>query len=184
MKNYSENTDEIMVSIFCLCYNHEKYLVKCLEGFVNQKTQFKFEVLVHDDASTDNSAKIIREFELKYPSIIKPIYQLDNQYSKGVSIGLKWQMSRAKGRYIAFCDGDDYWCDHNKLQKQFNIMEGNNNCHLCLHRVELIKESGEKLNRCCPKKKFKRTTWSTDEFFEIYLGDREHFQTSSYFIRR
>ena len=84
--NDEKMNDIIMVSISCLVYNHEKYLRQCLDGFVNQKTTFKFEVLIHDDASTDGSANIIREYEKNYPEIIKPIYQKENQYSKGVNI--------------------------------------------------------------------------------------------------
>ena len=77
---------EPLVSICCLCYNHEPYIRECLEGFMMQKTNFAFEVLIHDDASTDKSAEIIREYEAKYPDIIKPIYQTENQYSKGVGV--------------------------------------------------------------------------------------------------
>ena len=74
---------EIAVSISCLVYNHENYLRRCLDGFLSQKTNFAFEILIHDDASTDSSADIIREYEAKYPDIVKPIYQTENQYSKG-----------------------------------------------------------------------------------------------------
>ena len=77
--NDEKMNDIIMVSISCLVYNHEKYLRQCLDGFVNQKTTFKFEVLIHDDASTDGSANIIREYEKNYPEIIKPIYKKENQ---------------------------------------------------------------------------------------------------------
>lgn len=92
--------DEIMVSVICTAYNHEKYIRQCLDGFVMQKTNFKYEVIVHDDASTDNTAEIIREYEKKYPEIIKPIYQKENQYSKGVSIG-KIIYPLCQGKYLA-----------------------------------------------------------------------------------
>lgn len=97
-----------LVSICTLVYNHEPYLRECFEGFVMQKTNFAFEVLVHDDASTDNSAAIIREYTAKYPNIFKPIYQTENQYSKGVKVSATYQYPRAKGKYIAICEGDDY----------------------------------------------------------------------------
>lgn len=74
--------NEVMVSIICNTYNHEDYIADALESFVVQKTDFRFEVLVHDDASTDNTANIIREYERKYPDLIKPVYQTENQYSK------------------------------------------------------------------------------------------------------
>ena len=88
-----------------------------------QKTNFRFEVLIHDDASTDNTANIIREYEARYPDIIKPIYQKENQYSKGVKIGQTYLYPNAKGKYIAECEGDDYWTDPLKLQKQVEILE-------------------------------------------------------------
>ena len=93
------NEDEIMVSVFSLCYNHENYIRDCLDGFVMQETNFKFEVLVHDDASTDNSAKIIKEYEEKYPDIIKLIYQTENQYSKGTGIIQNILLPMAKKYY-------------------------------------------------------------------------------------
>ena len=91
----------IKVSISCTVYNHEKYLKKALDGFVNQKTSFDYEVIIHDDASTDSSAKIIREYEQKYPNLIKPIYQKENQYSKGVNIIDEFIVPKIQGEYIA-----------------------------------------------------------------------------------
>lgn len=114
---------DIKVSICCLAFNHEPFIRQCLDGFVSQKTSFAFEVLIHDDASTDKTAEIIREFEQKYPEIIKPIYQTENQYSKGVSVTRKYNLSRAKGEYIAICEGDDYWIDPVKLQKQVDFLD-------------------------------------------------------------
>lgn len=114
-----------LVSICCLAYNHEPYIRECLEGFIMQKADFDFEVLIHDDASTDNTAYIIREYEEKYPDIIKPIYQKENQYSKKIGISKTFQYPRAKGKYIALCEGDDYWIDLYKLQKQVDFLENN-----------------------------------------------------------
>lgn len=123
---------EIRVSVICNVYNHEKYLRDALEGFVMQRTVFPFEVLVHDDASTDHSADIIREYEEKYPQIIKPVYQTLNQYSRGGGITRRFQLPRAKGKYIAMCEGDDYWTDPLKLQKQYNFMEAHPEYSLCV----------------------------------------------------
>jgi len=136
--------DNIMVSILCLAYNHEKFIRKALEGFVMQKTNFKFEVLIHDDASTDKTADIIREFEAKYPDIIKPIYQTENQFSKKTGIMKTFQYPRAKGKYIAFCEGDDSWIDEYKLQKQIDFMEVNENCVMTCHNsIKVNHETGE-----------------------------------------
>ena len=87
-------SNEVEVSIVCNTYNHGKYIRDALNGFVMQKTDFKYEVLVHDDASTDNTAEIIREFEKEYPDIIKPIYQKENQYHKVFSILCEFQCKR------------------------------------------------------------------------------------------
>ena len=125
--------DEIMVSIICTAFNHEPYIRDCLEGFVNQKTDFKFEVLIHDDASTDKTADIIREYETKYPDIIKPIYQTQNQYSQGVLFLREYVYPKIKGKYIALCEGDDYWCDDNKLQKQVDFLESHPAYSACVH---------------------------------------------------
>lgn len=123
--------ENISVSIICNTYNHEKYVKDALDGFVMQKTNFPFEILIHDDASTDNTANIIREYEKKYPDIIKPIYQTENQYSKGKGLVGKIQYARAKGKYIAFCEGDDYWTDPYKLQKQYDALEKHPEIDIC-----------------------------------------------------
>lgn len=127
--------NDIEVSVLCLVYNHAKYLRKCLDGFVMQKTNFKFEVLIHDDASTDGSQDIIREYEEKYPDIIKPIYQKENQYSKHIPISKTYQYPRVKGKYVAYCEGDDCWIDSNKLQKQYDFLENNPDYSACVHRA-------------------------------------------------
>src|SRR5690625_2515156 len=90
-----------------------------------QKTTFPVELIIHDDASTDSTTDIIRDYESKYPHIIKPIYQEENQYSKGIKIGVKYIHPQIKGKYYAICEGDDYWIDPLKLQKQVDILEGN-----------------------------------------------------------
>lgn len=119
------NENKPLVSIKCTVYNHEPYLRQCLDGFVMQKTNFSFEAIVHDDASTDGSAAIIREYAEKYPDIIKPIYETENQYSKkDGSLGRIMNAAvHPKAKYIALCEGDDYWIDPLKLQKQVDILE-------------------------------------------------------------
>jgi len=131
------------VSIHCLAYNHAPFIRRCLDGFIMQKTNFPIEVLIHDDASTDGTTDIIREYESKYPEIIKPIYQTENQYSKGVRISLTYNYPRVKGRYLALCEGDDYWTDEYKLQKQVDFLEANEDFSICFHPVELYDETEE-----------------------------------------
>ena len=120
------------VSICCITYNHAKYIRDALDGFLMQKTTFPIEIIIHDDASTDGTADIIREYEAKYPDIIKPIYQTENQYSKGVKIFLSI-VPLAKGKYIAVCEGDDFWTDPKKLQIQYDFMESHPDYSLCMH---------------------------------------------------
>ena len=134
-------TEDIKVSICSLAYNHEKYIRQTLEGFVGQKTDFRFEVLVHDDASTDGTADIIREYAEKYPEIIKPVYQIENQYSKDVEITTTFLFPRARGKYIAFCECDDYWCDPYKLQKQVVFLENNPEYSGSVHNVLIVDQN-------------------------------------------
>ena len=126
-----------LVSITCLTYNHAPYLRQCLDGFVMQKTSFPIEILIYDDASEDGTQDIIREYERKYPDLIKPIYQTENQYSKGVKVEFVYNYPRAKGKYIAFCEGDDYWTDPNKLQKQIDFLERHQEHVMCSHQYKL-----------------------------------------------
>lgn len=123
---------EPFVSIICNTYNHEKYIRDALDGFIMQKTDFPFEILVHDDASTDKTADIIREYEAKYPDLISAIYQTENQYSKDERISMIYQYPRVKGKYIAICEGDDFWTDPLKLQKQINALEEHPEVDMCV----------------------------------------------------
>lgn len=129
------DNSSIMVTIRCLCYNHERYIRKCLEGFVMQKTNFRFEAIVHDDASTDKSADIIREYAIRYPDIIKPIYEQENLYSKNDGSLRRVMDSCTRGKYIAICEGDDYWIDPLKLQKQVDFLESHNDYSMCFHNA-------------------------------------------------
>lgn len=175
--------DEILVSVFCIAHNHEKYIRRCLDGFVSQEAPFRYEVLVHDDASTDRTAEIIREYERKYPDIIKPIYQKENQYSKGVKIAKTFLVPKAKGTYVAFCEGDDYWCDKTKLAKQAAIMEQNPSCNLCVHRVDMITEDGKIIGHTMPDFDTQTGIIDSDTFIEIELKCHR-YHTSSFFIRK
>lgn len=120
-----EEAKPLMVSIWCATYNHEPYIRQCLDGFVMQKTNFRFEAIVHDDASTDGTASVIREYADNYPEIIIPIYEIENQHSKNDGTIDRIMRESCKGKYIAFCEGDDYWIDPLKLQKQVCFLENN-----------------------------------------------------------
>lgn len=134
-----ENMDEqpLMVTIRCTAYNHESYIRQCLEGFVMQKANFRFEAIVHDDASTDGTAAIIQEYAEKYPDIIKPIFETENQYSKRALTRIMDEHTH--GKYVAICEGDDYWIDPLKLQKQVDILEAYMDCSLCFHATKCVR---------------------------------------------
>lgn len=176
--------DEIMVSVCCLVYNHKKYLRKCLDGFVMQKTNFKFEVLIHDDSSTDGSADIIREYEKQYPHIFKPIYQKENQFSKGIDISWVYQYPRAKGKYIALCEGDDFWTDPNKLQEQFNLLENDESITMGVHGVRYASENGEPTGRTLPNPIGEDKIITPNALIHGMMLEKFYpFHTSSYFFR-
>ena len=140
------NEKDIKVSICCLTYNHGEYIEACLKAFLKQKTTFPFEVLIHDDASTDRTAKIIEEYEKRFPSIIKPIYQKENKFSKeGGGMNIRYNFPRANGKYIALCEGDDYWTDPLKLQKQVDFLEGNEDFVLCFHDADVLEEKNKSI---------------------------------------
>lgn len=135
-----------LVSICCITYNHEEYVEDALKGFLMQETDFPFEILIHDDASLDKTANIIRGYSKRYPKIIKPIIQNENQYSKGRSVSLDFNLLRAKGKYIAICEGDDYWTDPIKLTKQVSFLEKNSEFAATYHNVDVIDENGILIN--------------------------------------
>lgn len=172
------DNNDIKVSVCCLVYNHEKYLRKCLDGFVMQKTNFAFEVLINDDKSTDSSAEIIKEYYEKYPDVFVPVFQTENQYSKGVKVIDDILIPMAKGKYIALCEGDDYWCDENKLQLQYNYMENDEECVMCLHNTVFHYLDGSHKDRLF-------NNWKINHILtekETFIGSNVH--TSSYFIRK
>lgn len=170
--------NEIMVSILCTVYNHEQFLRKCLDGFVNQRTDFKYEIVIHDDNSTDDSGSIIKEYEQRYPDLFIAIYSDENRYSKGIRIVQDILFPITHGKYIALCEGDDYWISEDKLQLQYDYMEAHPECSLCVHNTIWHDLSGARKNR--PFNKWKEVHRLSDA--EVFFG--WYFHTSSYFIRR
>lgn len=136
---WKKDHDEPLVSICCITYNHELYIEDAIRGFLEQETEFPYEILIHDDASTDNTAKIIKYYESRYPKIIKAIYQTENQYSKGLRPSL-FNYERAKGKYIALCEGDDYWTCKKKIRDQIQILEDNPSIKMSFHSAFLVNE--------------------------------------------
>lgn len=133
--------EKVMASINCVTFNHVNYIRKALDSFLMQKTNFAFEILVHDDASTDGTGEIIREYAEKYPDQVRPLIQTENQYSQGIdNISGAFNFPRARGKYIFMCDGDDYFLSPDKLQRQVDYMEAHPDCALCIHsaRIDLV----------------------------------------------
>lgn len=134
-----------LVSVGIITYNHEKFIRQCLEGVMMQKTNFEFEVIIGEDCSTDNTRNIVKEFEEKYPGIIKPIYH--NTNVGGARNAYEFCYPELKGKYIAICEGDDYWTDPEKLQKQVDFLEHNPGYVMCYHRINRVNEDGEIIHR-------------------------------------
>ncbi len=171
--------EEILVSVICQTYNHENYIEDALKGFVSQKTDFKYEVLINDDASTDSTPNIIKHYEEKYPDIIKPVYQKENCYSKGIRITDDILFPLAKGKYIAYCEGDDWWCDENKLQKQVDFLENHSEYSACTHSSYIFNQ--------LDKSKVVYHPEETDcdiSVADIFEWGNKRFQTSSVLCRR
>lgn len=118
------------VSVCCICFNQEEYIESTIESFLNQKTNFTYEIIIHDDNSSDSTPSIIENYHKKFPDIIKPIYEKENQYSKGRNI-LQIAFSYCCGKYIALCEGDDFWIDSYKLQKQYDYFRSHSDCTYC-----------------------------------------------------
>ena len=132
--------NEIMISILCMTFNHENYIKDTIDSFLEQKTNFKYEVIIHDDASTDGTASIVKSYELKYPNIVHGIYEEENQYNQIVKLGYSLIQEKCLGKYVAICEGDDYWIDSHKLQIQVDYLESHPECVLTIHdAIKIIK---------------------------------------------
>ena len=180
-------TGDPLVSIRCLVYNHEPYLRQCLDGFVMQQTTFPFEAIVHDDASTDGSAAIIREYAEKYPDIIKPIYETENQYGKGIISKKMDADMHPNSKFIAHCEGDDFWTDPLKLQKQVDALVAHPDCTITFCKVRTVTKDGSPLDWTIPSKESEIPVGvlTLDDYMnEEYYNFRWTFHTSTFFYRR
>ncbi len=171
--------EDILVTIRCTTYNHGPYLRQCLDGFVHQITNFRFEAFVHDDASTDDSAEIIREYALAYPDIIKPYFESENLYQKrdGRFVDITYDKQFLSAKYIALCEGDDYWTDFHKLQKQVDYMEAHPDCAMCFGNAIEHWEDGAK-----PDKLFSQL--ESRDYSGVELSDKWIVPTASILFRQ
>ncbi len=139
LRNKIFSDEEIKISICCITYNHEKFIEKCIEGFLEQECNFRVEIIIYDDASTDQTSKIVKQFAEKYPSIIQPIFSEKNQFSLGVNPYYAYVFPKARGKYIAICDGDDFWSDKRKLSIQYEELDRDPNLVITYGRTRAIK---------------------------------------------
>jgi glycosyltransferase involved in cell wall biosynthesis len=176
ISHWNINIDTPVVSVCCITYNHESFIEDALLGFLKQETEFPFEILVHDDASTDRTAEIILHYAKEYPRIIKPIFQLENQYSKLPIIAPRFLYPSAKGEFIAICEGDDYWVNPQKLKMQVAEFKKDERVTLVHTDVgQLVSYSShfdricwginKRFNRKVPQDNFRRKSWET---FGVY----------------
>lgn len=154
------------LTVLTTTYNQEKYIADALDGFVNQETSFPFEVIVSDDCSTDSTAKIINDYAKKYPKIIKPIF---NKTNKGPMLNFVETLDKISSEYVAFCDGDDYWCDNNKLQEQVDYLDSHPDYSVCFHQTKIFFENKEKPDEVFPLKNFPKTTEFSDLLKQNYI---------------
>lgn len=128
------SNNNIKISVLCITFNHKDYISKCLNSMLMQKTDFPFEILVHDDASTDGTSQIVRKYAEEFPDIIKPYIEVSNRYSQGKS-PIFPLFSKIKGKYVAYCEGDDSWTDINKLQQQADFLDSHSDYAACCHQT-------------------------------------------------
>lgn len=130
-----------LVSVCCLTYNQENTIAQTIEGVLSQKTDFDIELIIHDDASTDKTTEIVRKYAGEYPDRIRPIFQKENQYHK-CNLAKEYVNPLVRGKYVAICEGDDYWTSPDKLQKQIDYMEANPDCTMTFHAIEQLDSDG------------------------------------------
>lgn len=171
-----------VVSIICLTYNQEKFVRDCLDGFMAQKTDFPFEILIYDDASTDSTPDIIREYAEKHPDVFKPTFYTTNNYSQGLGfVGLYTGIKEARGKYVAYCEGDDYWTDPFKLQKQVAFLDANHRFAICAHETSIKYNSGSYgLFRDLHKDSFVPLNKRTYTFDDALAGNLFHISSLMY----
>lgn len=171
---------EYMVCVHCMTFNQEKYIRKCLDGFVMQKTSFPFVVVVVDDDSMDKTPAIISEYAMRYPSIIHPVLLEENHYSIRKSKAPYFEPYDKKAKYVAFCEGDDYWTDSNKLQRQVDVLEKYPNCKACFHKVSKVDERGNDLNATFPSMSIKQGYIKPTKFIKMLRDDFTFHLTSQF----
>ncbi len=144
ISNWKDNSIIPLVSICCTTYNHEKYIEDAIIGFLIQKTSFPFEIIINDDNSTDMTKNILLKYKNLYPNIIRLNIQKENLYSQNIRV-MGQLCKMARGKYIALCEGDDFWSDKNKLSIQTKVMIENPKTNLSFHPANLISSNNSSI---------------------------------------
>ena len=169
---------DLLVSICCTTYNHKRYISQAIEGFLMQRTSFSIEIIIHDDASTDGTTEIVKAYADQYPHRIIPIFQKENQWSQGKRPSPNYVLPKARGKYIALCEGDDYWTDPLKLQRQIDFLEANIDYSLCFHNAKVIYEDTRTKSHDFTKLK------KNDFYIEDIISNNWFIPTQSIVFRR
>jgi glycosyltransferase involved in cell wall biosynthesis len=165
---------EIMVSVCCITYNHEQYIAGALDSFLMQQTNFEFEILVGEDCSQDGTKSVIQGYMDRYPGRIRLMHHEPNIGAIRNQVDV---ITKAKGKYIALCDGDDFWTDQRKLQKQVDFLEANPEYVICCHHSKVINEHDETVYL-----KENRVSMEFD-YQDVLLGKREETRICSLMFR-
>lgn len=188
MKVYSSKELENMkpkVSVICITYNQESYISKTIEGFLSQRTSFDFEVIIHDDCSTDRTFEIVENYRKQHPNMISVIKPCTNQYTISPNLPFLNALELAKGNYIAMCEGDDYWISKYKLQKQFEFMQVNKEIKLCVHDSKILTIENGRNNEDSGNYSFLVSAFNVPivPFSSFSSGEQQLSPTASYFFR-
>ena len=154
---------EIKISACIITYNQQDYIKECLEGAINQVLDYDYEIVIGDDCSTDNTLQICQEYANKYPEKIKLLSR-----DKNLGMAKNWvnTINECQGKYIAICEGDDYWTDNHKLQKQIDFLEENPECSFCFHKALRFDANDESHNKVYPEN-LRKTVLNAGDFFKI-----------------
>lgn len=168
------------VTVYCLTFNHAPYIGQTLQGFLDQEVDFPVHIIVHDDASTDGTQDVIKEYVSKNPELFTVILQSENQYSKRTDIYKTYIVSEIKTEYVCICEGDDYWSDPNKLKLQYEYMQAHPECSMCVHNTDRVNADG-----VCLQNPFSTLTEDRDYDADqvIASGGGVLFHTSSFMYR-
>lgn len=174
--SWNGNIDKPLVSVCCSTFNHRGYIEDALKAFLMQETTFPFEVIIRDDASTDGTSEIVQEYANKYPSIVSLKVNNENRFALGERAMHVWP-SLIKGKYIALCEGDDFWVASDKLQKQVELLEKYQDAVMCVALTDRYQDDGNSLKHLCSPAGLDKTLLDVDDVYKTY------FHTSSYMIR-